>query len=195
MTINALDPAFTGSLTINGGAGADTVVFNAKTGSGTYTFNGGGGTDSVVASRDANFTLSSTSLQVGADVLALSSVEAADLTGGASANVFTTGAFGTGSVNLTGQAGNDTYVFASNAAGTFFLDETGGGVDTMDFSAKTSGITLDLSKVSAQEIDSGLTVTLSAVNDFENAVGTPGTDTIAGNELDNGSPAVRATTP
>ena len=96
------------------------------------------------------------------------------------------GAFGTGSAILTGQAGDDSYVFGVERGGHRLPRRDRWRRRHAGLLRQTSGITLDLSKVCrAGEIDSGLTVTLSAVNDFENAVGTPGTDTITGNELDN----------
>ena len=41
----------------------------------------GGGTDSIVATRDANIALANAQLTVGSDVIVISGVELADLTG------------------------------------------------------------------------------------------------------------------
>ena len=154
VTIQALDTAFTGSVTINGGTGDDTVNFVAKSSAGTYTFSGGAGTDTIVATRDANMFLSDSQLTVGSDVIHLSSVEAANLTAGAGANIFTIGSF-TGSAILDGREGNDTYVFGAAAKGSSFLDETDGGVDTIDLSAR-SGVTINLATTDEQSVDADL---------------------------------------
>src|SRR6185436_17881050 len=59
LTIEALDDAFDGPLTITGGTGADKVTVNAKTSFDAYTVNGGDGSD--------RFTLG----QMSADTLTL----------------------------------------------------------------------------------------------------------------------------
>ena len=127
--------------------------------------------------------LTDTLLTVGSDTLQLSSVEQATLTAGGSANTFSLGSF-TGSAVVVGGAGNDDHVFGAGPSGSFFLDETEGGVDTIDLSAR-SAIEIILSSVEEQSVDSQLKITLSSINDFENVVGTPGADTITGNEADN----------
>ncbi|HBH53450.1 MAG TPA: hypothetical protein DDY91_16315, partial [Planctomycetaceae bacterium] len=46
---------------------------------------------------------------------------------------------GAGNDSLTGGLGDDTYVFAANSAlGTDTLNESAGGIDTLDFSGTTS---------------------------------------------------------
>ena len=89
--------------------------------------------------------LTETLLTVGSDTLQLSSVEQATLTAGGSANTFSLGSF-TGSAVVVGGAGNDVYVFGAGPSGSFFLDETEGGVDTIDLSAR-SAIEIILSSV------------------------------------------------
>ena len=117
VTLHALDPAFNGNLTVVGGTGDDAVVFEARTGGGTYTFSGGDGADSVSAERDGGFALSDTQLTAGPDVLLLADVERATLTGGDGDNTFTIGEF-SGSANLEGLAGDDSYVFGADEMGT-----------------------------------------------------------------------------
>ena len=91
-----------------------------------------------------------------------------------------------GVTNLVGGSGNDTYHFGAGSLGSFFLDETAGGVDTVDLSARTSAETIDLSKIEEQTIDANLKLTLSAVNVFENVIGSAtASNNITGNELDN----------
>ena len=57
-------------------------------------------------------------------------------------------------------------------------------MDTIDLSAR-SAIEIILSSVDEQTVDSQLKITISSINDFENVIGTPGADTITGNEADN----------
>src|SRR5256885_12359288 len=74
-----------------------------RSGSGTIT--GGGGADTVSATKDANFTLSNTALTSSDGMsLMLSGIGTANLTGGASANTFNVSSW-TGTANLDGAAG------------------------------------------------------------------------------------------
>src|SRR5574341_635110 len=169
---------------------ADTITGDANDnsltgGAGANTLSGGDGSDTVAESGDVNFTLTNSTLTFGTSTDALTSIEHATLTGGSGANSFNAGAFTLGSVNLIGGAGNDTYRFDASQSGSFFLDETGGGTDTLDFSTSTTGITINLSSIDVQTVSGNLKITLSAVNVFENAIGGSGADTITGNELDN----------
>src|SRR5207244_4773539 len=104
-----------GDDTLTGGGGADVLT-------------GGGGVDKVVETRDADFTLTDSTLTIGSDGAdTLSGIEQAVLTGGDSANVIDASAFTLGSVTLIGGAGNDTLI---GGAGDDFL--TGGtGVDVL----------------------------------------------------------------
>ncbi|MFM7112881.1 MAG: beta strand repeat-containing protein [Planctomycetota bacterium] len=91
-----------------GGTSANT--FNVSTYTGSTTLHGGGGTDTVVATRDAGFTLSDTVLSItGGGTHTLDGIRAARLTGGAGANTFTIGAW-TGQATLNGSTGTDTLV-------------------------------------------------------------------------------------
>lgn len=83
--------------------------------SGTGKINGGSGNDRLIATRDANLTLSSSSLSTpGFGTLSLSKLEAFTLTGGLNANVFTIGEWkGTGS--LIGGGGSDTLAVIRNS--------------------------------------------------------------------------------
>ena len=77
-------------------------------GAGDDAMDGGLGTDTVVETRDADFALTDTSLTIGAEgEETLSSIEAANLTGGSGNNSLTASNF-TGAVVLDGGAGNDT---------------------------------------------------------------------------------------
>ena len=86
VTGSAYDDTITGDDQVNvliGGDGNDFI----SGGAGNDTIQGGAGTDTVVETRDANFTLTDTTLTIGAEeVDTLSSIEKAQLTGGDSAN-------------------------------------------------------------------------------------------------------------
>ncbi len=103
------------------GAGDDVVV-------------GGPGTDTLEAVGNANFTLSNSQfLGLGTDVL--TSIEAARLTGGDSANVITTSAF-SGATQIDAGAGNDSVLagaghdFVTGGAGADSISG-GDGFDTV----------------------------------------------------------------
>ena len=99
--------------TLTGGTGNNSFTVGGWTGTGTLT--GGGGSDTLAATRNASMTLTTTSLAAtGFGRLTLSSLEAAQLTGGGGNDLFTvTGWNGMGS--LTGGGGSDTVVASRNA--------------------------------------------------------------------------------
>jgi|GEM_PF-2410024 len=117
LTLNRLESAL-----LTGGAAAN--VFTVSGWSGTGTVDGQGGSDTIVASNDvADFTLSDTALgRTDHGSIALTGVEVAQLTGGASANAFTvSGWSGTGT--LDGGVGTDA-VNAENDVAGFTLSDT-----------------------------------------------------------------------
>ena len=100
--------AFTGSVYLSGGAGDDILIGGSGNdtliggdgndrltgGGGVDTLDGGSGVDTLVESRDANMTLTNTSLTIGSEGSdVLSGIEAAELTGGVSANTIDASAF------------------------------------------------------------------------------------------------------
>lgn len=94
---------------------------------------------------------------------------------------------GSGNDTLVGGSGNDTFVFDTDASlGKDTLDESGGGIDTLDFSPTTSrAVKLSLATAKAQDVNRNLTLTLSSASTFENVIGGAGSDTITGNTLNN----------
>ncbi|MFN0053427.1 MAG: hypothetical protein ACKV0T_14685 [Planctomycetales bacterium] len=88
-----------------------------------------------------------------------------------------------------GGAGNDTYRFnVNNAIGSdTVIEAVGGGTDLLDFTQATSvGVTVDLSKTGSQVVvNNNLTLTLSAADVFENAIGGSLNDALTGNSLAN----------
>src|SRR5262249_39785060 len=94
---------------------------------------------------------------------------------------------GRGNDTLVGGAGHNTYRFdAALALASDTINESGGGVDTLDFSATTTrAVTLDLSNPAAQVVNAGLTLTLTSGSTVENAIGGTLADTLIGNALNN----------
>ncbi|HRI80895.1 MAG TPA: hypothetical protein PLF88_00510, partial [Opitutaceae bacterium] len=88
---------------------------------------GAGGNDTVIASNNVNFDLTNTTLaRTGMETLALTSIEIATLTGGAAANAFTVTDW-TGTANLAGAGGNDTYTInLHTGAGTINITDSAG---------------------------------------------------------------------
>lgn len=99
---------------LNGGASDN--VFDVSGWNTKATLNGGGGTDQLVAVSNTNFTLTNTSLtRAATNVFTLSSIESAQLVGGAGNNVLNASGFA-GEVKLDGGAGNDTLTSGSGIA-------------------------------------------------------------------------------
>jgi Ca2+-binding RTX toxin-like protein len=94
---------------------------------------------------------------------------------------------GAGNDTMVGGANDDTYRFDTDTAlGSDSIDESGGGVETLDFSATTTrAVTLNLASAAAQVVNAGLILTLSANNTIENVTGGALGDRINGNTLDN----------
>ncbi|MEQ1860881.1 MAG: DUF4394 domain-containing protein [Chthoniobacteraceae bacterium] len=162
----ALAPA-SGNDTLDGGGDDDQLFAGGGDdaligGGGADRFDGGRGVDRAVEFRDANFTLTDNSLLIGNDLSdELNSIEAVELIGGVSANVFKIGPF-SGRLTVTGGAGSDT-LDLSNALGLFI---------TM------RGVSIDLDAVgSVQQFTSG-SGTLILGDVIENFVGTAANDVI-----------------
>ena len=144
ITLQALG-TFSGALTVNGGIGNDEVVFETKTGGGAYTFNGDGGTDTITAVRTTgNFTLGGTSLTANGQAITINSVEAANLTGGGTANTFSISNWAGKTATVTGAAGADVHVLGNNF-GTVTLMGTAAG-DKLDFTGHTGALTVSASR-------------------------------------------------
>lgn len=130
---------------LTGGASANSFTVTGWTGNGSLT--GLAGNDVVNATNDVNFTLTDTLLtRTAHGDLVLSSIDTANLTGGASANTFVVsnwtgtaanlngvGAGDTYTVNLMGSGGGVTNINDTGAAGTDSVIVNGtAGVDTFN---------------------------------------------------------------
>ena len=164
LTYSASSVAIT--ISTNGGATTSLGSFPLTA---PLTLFGLGGTDSVkiVGTSDSDvIQVSSSGLLINGASLILDSTESRLLVGG---------------------AGNDTYRFdTDNALGLISLDETGGGNDTLDFSATDMiGITINLADATTQGVNVNLSLNLKSASTFENVIGGSGNDSITGNTLAN----------
>jgi Ca2+-binding RTX toxin-like protein len=91
---------------------------------------------------------------------------------------------GVGNDILAGGTGNDKYIFnAVIDLGADIVDETGDGIDTLDFSTTSQTIYVDLSSADIQTVAPDFQITLNG--SIENVFGGSGNDLIFGNSLDN----------
>ena len=199
-----------GNDSLTGGAGNDTYRFDSDSALGSDTINeSGGGIDtldfSATTTRAVNINLGNAGAQVvnAGLTLRLSSASTIEnvtggslndtITGNSLANALAGGSGndtiegGGGNDSLTGGAGNDTYRFDSDSAlGSDTINESGGGIDTLDFSATTTrAVNINLGNAGAQVVNAGLTLRLSSASTIENVTGGSLNDTITGNSLAN----------
>ncbi len=166
---------------LNGGAGNDTADFSddvsglwvdlpggyalgswTESATGIETVIGGSGPDTLVGDGNANLLVGN-----GGDDC---------LSGGAGDDTLIGGS---GADTMLGGADNDTFIAGATADGNDHLDG-GAGVDTVDYSARSVGVYVDLS---AGTMTSGSeTDTLSFL---ENAYGGSGTDSLVGDSGNN----------
>ena len=85
----------------------------------------------------------------------------------------------TGFESLTGGSGNDTFKF-NNGTGVTGTIDGGAGRDTIDFSAYTSGVTVDLAAglIAVQDLE-------GSISNVEDIIGGQGDDKLTGNDEDN----------
>ncbi|MBV5304949.1 MAG: hypothetical protein JZU70_12260, partial [Chlorobium sp.] len=134
---------------LDGGAGNDTLDYSGNLTSGV-TVNLVSGT--ALSDDSGNDSFVSIENVIGTQF-------ADTITGDANANRLTGGA---GDDTLTGGAGADTYLFGDNSGSDTIIEAVGGGIDTLDFSPGTIGLTMTIDSV------------LAAL--FENIIGTSGND-------------------
>lgn len=188
MAVTASFSAATGVLTVMGDA-QDNSIAISRDAAGSLVVNGDAG---VVAVQGGTATAANTTLiQIfglgGNDELVWSrsvNLPSARIDGGAGNDTITSGTFND---TLVGGAGNDFFrLDTDTAAGSDTIDESGGGIDTLDFSSTTTrAVTIDLSSTAAQVVNAGLTLTLLAGNTIENVTGGALNDSLVGNSVDN----------
>ena len=181
-----------------GGNQDDTIRGNAMVnritgGPGNDELYGRGASDIVVETRDANFILTTTSLNIGTEIDLLDSMNRAILTGGVSNNTIdATAALGSvqlfglvgndllfggsgadileggaGNDDLFGGAGSDDYLFDTlqSLGSDEVFEYVGGGIDDL----LIDGLSVDLTDALTQVISANLTLTLPNLN-VENAL-------------------------
>ena len=160
---------------LTGGVGANTFTVTGWTGSGTIdgSTSPGNTVDRIVAVHDTNMTLTDTSLaSAGFGTLTLAGIEAANLTGGASANTFDVSGW-THAAILVGGGGADTIAATKDV--NFTLSNTGLQTsDGMNVSLNASFLTANLTGG-----DSANTFTVSGWTRTGTFAGGGGGDTIA----------------
>ncbi len=186
LTGNALDNV------LSGGPGNDTYAFDTDLALGLDTIiETSGASDTLdfglTTTRSITIDLSrATSQVVNAGLtLTLSSATMIEIViGGTQGDMLTGNSL---SNILTGGAGNDIYIFDTDLTlGNDTINESGGGVDTLDFSSTTTrSVSVDLSKSPSQIVNAGLILTLSSSTTVENIIGTALNDTLTGNSLAN----------
>jgi Ca2+-binding RTX toxin-like protein len=190
-----------GNDTLAGGAGNDSYLFDTDLALGSDTLDeAGGGSDtlnfSATTTRAIALNLGQATSQVLNANLSLTLGSAAtveNVIGGSLADTITGNSLnnsltgGGGNDTLAGGAGNDSYLFDSDVAlGSDTLNETGGGIDTLNFAATTTrAIALNLGLATAQVVNANLSLTLGSATTFENAIGGALADTLTGNSLVN----------
>ncbi len=210
---NAGNDTFSGGAgndTFSGGAGSDTYAFLADTnlGSDTLVDDSSGGNTVSFAGTAAGcaFALSSTAQQTvnpnlkvtlnsdtafrnlvggnGSDSLTGNGLDNS-ITGNAGNDILSGGP---GNDYLNGGTGDDVYPFVVDTVqlGSDTITD-GSGIDRIDFSNSTVGVTLDLSSTSPQNVSGSnlLTLTLASGYSLENVNGGAGADTLTGNTLNN----------
>jgi Ca2+-binding RTX toxin-like protein len=142
------------ALTVHAGTAADTFVVSSVPGV-AVVFDGGGGSDTLAGLPTAsNFNITGVNAgQLGATGPSFTSVE-----------------------NLKGGAFNDTFKF-SNAARVDGTIDGQGGTDTLDYSAYTTSVTVNLA--------TGVATGTGSVLNIKNVTGGSAADNLAGNALDN----------
>ena len=157
-------------IAINGSDGDDTITYTGNTI--PSTLDGGNGNDTITGSNAAD----SITGDAGND----------SLIGGGGNDTLVGGA---GNDTMTGGAGNDTYIFAAAAtAEADVVNETANnGTDTLDFSAMTTAVTVNLSSDTLATMTNRTVKTQTAGQfaNFENVIGGSGNDTITGNAAAN----------
>jgi Ca2+-binding RTX toxin-like protein len=176
---------------LRGGPGNDTYVFDADAALGTDTLDeSGGGSDTLdfgATAQNVSVNLATATTQTVNAMLSLILLAGdtfEDVIGGSGSDRLTGNALDN---RLEGGPGDDTYVFdADEPLGSDTLDESGGGTDTLDFSATAQNVSVNLSMPTAQDVNANLVLALSAGDTFEKVIAGSGNDFLTGNSRDNG---------
>ena len=179
------------SITFTGGGDSDVMRVSGSD-IGNVIFVGGDGADSMI--HDAASAVGSVVTfngGLGNDLVAWLGTGAVTLNLFGEAGNDTVIVRGSGTLNLNGGSDDDYYLFQANPVATVTIIEVYSGLgdlsnDTLDFSAFSGGaLNLDLRSIVAQSQSANLSVRLTDGQGIENVYGTQLGDTIFGNSRDN----------
>ena len=154
-----LSYVFLAGITLNAGANDDVIDVTSSEEGSITTLNGGGGSDTLTGSNAVNYFF-----VTGADAGQLSAVGGPVLFSSFE--------------NLLGQGGYDIFAFAAGPGISGRIDGGGGARDTLDYSARTTGVTVNLQNGSATNVGGG-------ISGIENVIGGGGNDLVVGDAADN----------
>jgi len=157
-----------GADTMFGGYGNDTFYID-NIGDVITEYTTGGGIDTVYStlSLDASTIIENIYLQGSLNVYA---------TGNSFDNILGSNA---GDNSLNGGAGNDTYIFTNAWGNDTVIDSS--GIDTLDLSALTSSVSVNLASLSSNEVSSaGGTINWDTATSIEKAITGSGNDVLYG---------------
>ncbi len=174
---------------LDGTSGSDAFVltYSASAVSITMSINGGAPISQGTFPLTTPLTIPGLTASDSVRVVGTSGDDTFNITGGSYLiNEASLSLEGPAARTFAGGAGNDTYQFdADSGLGLITLDESGGGIDTLDFSSTAVSIALSLGTSATQVTHSNLSLKLQSATAFENATGGPGNDALAGNSLAN----------
>jgi len=195
-------------LTLAGAAGNETYRFDADSALGLITLIETSGSDTIdlsstaasvalnLASGAAQVVNSNLSLTLGSELSFENMIGGSGsdrLTGNSLSNTLTGNAGndilngGLGSDLLIGGLNNDTYLFTTATApeADQVTENTNEGIDTLNFAALTTSVSLHLGSSLVQTVHTNRTLKLNSPNTFENSIGGSGADLLAGNGQNN----------
>ncbi len=168
-----------GTNTLSGGAGGDTYAFDALTGDNTITDTQGSNTlDFADRQTGVSIDLNTTSALIDSQNLTWSSNGIANVVGSSGDDTLTGN---TQNNTLDGGAGDDTYIIQASFGSDVIADAS--GFDTVDLSAITSGITIDLSQTGWSD-GSGNSLTWN-ISELESLITGDGNDTVTAADIDS----------
>jgi hypothetical protein len=180
-----------GTMTLNGTSGNDTLavtdslgVVTASLGGVTSVFSSAAITGIAVNGGDGNDIISYTGNTIPSTLSGGNGNDS--IVGSNAADVLIGGA---GNDTTIGNGGNDRYVFAAATAAEVDVigESSGGGNDTLDFSAMTTAVTVKLNSDTLATMTNRTVKTQTAGQfaNIENVVGGSGNDSITGNAAAN----------
>ncbi|MBL8817101.1 MAG: hypothetical protein JNL58_13820 [Planctomyces sp.] len=168
------------------------LTYSGTTPDGTVTV-------TVSTNRGAARNLGTFSLGTPLSLFGLSGTDSVRIVGTSGSDIFQVASSGiqvngssmkfvdTENLYIVGGAGNDVYQLdADESLGVITLDESGGGVDLLDFSmVHTAAVSVNLGLSTVQVLNPNLSLILKSASTFENVTGGDGADTLTGNALGN----------